>query len=195
MTASVTSGRAELTRRLTQVRAQLATARRARDEAAALYASTPDGAAETYRRYELATGTNKHRLRDLYLAGLALADTEYQRRVALGNATPGDGPLQIIPVGDLNNPTARALLEHRIMGTLRNGPDLAATETARVTLLRLAPDSRTRTRTRLTITVPAPFGITTDTLTEIITTTARHPKDAARLRKFLGSTATESIHP
>lgn len=185
-------GRAELTRRLTQVRAQLATARRVRDEAAALYASTPDGAAETYRRYELATGTDKQRLRDLYLAGLALADTEYQRRVALGNATPGDGPLQIIPVGDMNDPTAQSLIAHRMMGTLRNGPDLAATETARVTLLRLAPDSRTRTR--LTITAPAPFGIITDTLTRIITTTAKQPKYVARLHKFLGHTATESLH-
>lgn len=192
MTASTTD-RAELTRRLAHVRAQLTTARRARDEAASLYASTPDGAAETYRRYELATGTDKQRLRDLYLAGLALADTEYQRRVTLGNATPGDGPLQIIPVGDLNSPITRALIEHRIMGTLRNGPDLAATETARVTLLRLAPNGRTRTR--LTITTPAPFGIITDTLTDIITTTAKHPKDAARLTKFLGTAATESLNP
>lgn len=193
MTTGTTTDRAELTRRLALIRAQLTTARRTRDEAAALYASTPDGAAETYRRYELATGTEKSRLRDLYLAGLALAETEYRRRAALGNATPGDGPLQIIPVGDLNNPLARTLIKHRIMGTLRNGPDLAATETARITLLRLAPDGRNRTR--LPITTPAPFGIITDTLTDIVITKTRHPKDAARLAKFLGPAAAESLAP
>lgn len=175
---------AELKHQLAQVRDQLAKARHARDKAAALYASTPDGAAETYRRYELASGADKHSLRDTYLKGLALAAEEYALRVELGNARPGDGPLQIIAAGDLTNPITLALVEHRVMGTLRNGPDVTATETVRIALFRLAPNGRDRPR--LTITAPAPYGIFTATLTDIITTTADDTKYAARLRKFLG---------
>lgn len=174
----------ELLRQLAHVRAQLAKKRNARDKAAEIYASTPDGAAETYRRYELATGATKQRLRDTYLAGLRLAAEEYQRRVELGNATPGDGPLQIIAAGDLTDPITRTLVEHRVMGTLRIGPEATTTETVRIALFRLAPNGRDRPR--LTITSPAPFGIFTATLTDIITTTAADPKYAARLRKFLG---------
>lgn len=182
---------AELQHQLTQVRDKLGKARSARDKAAALYASTPDGAAETYRRYELASGATKQLLRDTYLAGVALAAEEYQLRVELGNATPGDGPLQAIPAGDLTHPTTATLIEHRVMGTLRNGPDVAATQTVRIALFRLAPNGRDRHR--LTITAPAPFGIFTATLTDIITTTATDTIYAARLRKLLGP-ANERLH-
>lgn len=186
-----TIDQAELQHQLAQVRDQLARKRRARDKAAELYASTPDGAAETYRRYELASGAEKQRLRDTYLTGLQLAAEEYAVRVELGNARPGDGPLQIIAAGDLADPTARILIEHRVMGTLRNGPDVTASETVRIALFRLAPNGRDRPR--LAITAPAPFGIFTATLAEIITTTNADPKYAGRLRKFLGPTIYERL--
>ncbi|MCT7372668.1 hypothetical protein [Mycolicibacterium llatzerense] len=180
----MTTDQSELQQQLAQVRDKLTKQRQTRDKAAELYASTPDGAAETYRRYEMASGAEKQRLRNTYLTGLQLAAEEYALRVELGNARPGDGPLQIIAAGDLDDPIARTLIEHRVMGTLRNGPDVASTETVRIALFRLAPNGRDRPR--LAITAPAPFGIFTATLAEIITTTSADTKYAGRLRKFLG---------
>ncbi|EUA65492.1 hypothetical protein I553_10789 [Mycobacterium xenopi 4042] len=87
-------------RELAEVRRQLGAARERLRRAAIEYAATPDGAAEMFRRYELADDEQYRRvLRVTYLAGLAAAAEEYEQRCALGNQTQYDGPLEAIPVG------------------------------------------------------------------------------------------------
>ncbi|SLH40914.1 hypothetical protein [Mycobacteroides abscessus] len=180
-----------LQRRLIQIRKQLAQGRAQEEEAAIVYASTPDGASETYRRYELATEAEKSRLRRIYLAGLAMSAEEYAKRVELGNEGDIDGPLQVIPVGDLTHPLARVLIEYRVMGTFRNGPEVATIGGTQITLLRLEEDGNTRRRMRLQAAVEN--GIFTDTLTSIVKTAASTAKTRDRLRKFLGPQAYNSM--
>lgn len=183
--------RAGVERELARIRAQLDKARGVADEKAIEYAATPDGAAETYRRYELAAGGERERLRVVSLAGLAMSDEEYQRRVQLGNASAHDGPLQVIAVGPLESEPVRVLVAHRVMGTLRSGPDLAAGQSARIKLMRLAPDGKTRHR--LSVSYPAPFGIFTATLAEVIAAVAADPAVRGRLVEFLGAAASAEM--
>lgn len=186
-----TLDRAGVERELARIRAQLDKARGIAGEKAIEYAATPDGAAETYRRYELTSGAEQERLRAVSLAGLAMSDEEYQRRVQLGNASAHDGPLQVIAAGPLDSDPVRVLIAHRVMGTLRSGPDLAASQCARIQLMRLAPDGRTRYR--LAVTYPAPFGIFTATLAEVVTAVATQGAVRGRLVEFLGAPACAGL--
>ena len=69
--------REELLRELGKVQSKLEKARRRRDADAIAYASTPDGAAETFRRYELARDDRERKeLKTTYLSGLAMAGEE-----------------------------------------------------------------------------------------------------------------------
>lgn len=183
--------RAGVERELARIRGQLDKARGVAGEKAIEYASTPDGAAETYRRYELARGAERAQLRAVSLAGLAMSDEEYRLRVQLGNAGVHDGPLQVIAVGDLGSAQVPALVAHRVMGTLRSGPALAESQSARVGLMRLAPGGQTRYR--LTVTYPAPFGIFTATLGEVIAAAATASAMRRRLVEFLGAQASEEL--
>lgn len=180
-------------RELARVRAELHTARRQQAQAAIDYASTPDGAAETYRRYELtADPTERAALQATYLAGLHAASQEYEQRLARGSATDRDGYLQAIPVGDFTNPVTRTLITHRVMATYRSGPAAIASESAIVHLMVLESDNITRRRAR--VAAPAPLGVVTATLADIITTACREPATRARLIEFLGPAADELPH-
>jgi hypothetical protein len=170
---------------LADVRRQLTAARARLRRAAIDYAATPDGAAEMFRRYELATDTEERdELRDIYLAGLASSTEEYQRRCALGNDTPGDGPVEAIPVGDFSDPVARALIENRIMGALRCGPAAVVTGEVTVSLVKVLPDGKTRLRLKLTC--PAEFGAFCDPLSKVVSDALADPKMAVIRASFFG---------
>lgn len=191
MTDDLAIHRTHLQRDLTRVRAQLEKARAQKHESAITYASTPDGAAETYRHYELAATEDKPKLREIYLAGLAMSADEYAKRHELGNASTNDGPLQAIPVGDFSSPVTAVLISHRIMGTYRNAPPAAAPVSVQISLMRLEPDDTTRRRMRLT--VPTEMGVFTNTLADVITSARRDRKTWPRLRAFLGPDAAKAL--
>ncbi|MDA3642182.1 hypothetical protein [Mycobacterium xenopi] len=172
-------------RELAEVRRQLGAARERLRRAAIEYAATPDGAAEMFRRYELADDEQYRRvLRVTYLAGLAAAAEEYEQRCALGNATQYDGPLEAIPVGDLGDPVARTLVEQRVMGSLRNGPSVIDSGQVVVWLLRLMSDGRTRKRLRLVC--DADLGVFAPTLAQVVRGALADPQTRQRVVEFVG---------
>lgn len=180
--------REELLRELDKVQAKLDKARRRRDADAIAYASTPDGAAETFRRYELTRDdTERKALKTTYLSGLAMAGEEYEERLTRGNAGDTDGPLAVIPVGSFRDPLAKALVEQRIMATFRNSPASMETNTVTLTLLRLLPDLQTRKRLRLD--VAAELGVLAEDLADVIATAWTDPATQKRLRGFLDDAA------
>ncbi|KAA1250207.1 hypothetical protein F0Q45_11025 [Mycobacterium simiae] len=180
--------REELLRELDKVQAKLDKARRRRDADAIAYASTPDGAAETFRRYELARDDQERTtLKTTYLSGLAMAGEEYEERLTRGNAGDNDGPLAVIPAGSFRDPLAKALVEQRIMATFRNTPASVDTNTVTVTLLRLLPDQHTRKRFRIDTT--AELGVLTADLADVIATAWSNPATQKRLRHFLEDAA------
>lgn len=170
---------------LADVRRQLTAARARLRNAAIEYAATPDGAAEMFRRYELAGAVEQRdELRDIYLAGLAASAEEYQKRVSLGNDTAGDGPVEAIPVGDFTDPIARALIEQRVMGALRCGPAAVTTGEVTVSLLKVMPDGETRKR--LKISCAAEFGAFCDPLSKVVTDALADAKISKKVGDFLG---------
>ena len=172
-------------RELAEVRRQLGAARKRLRQAAIEYAATPDGAAEMFRRYELADDEQYRRvLRVTYLAGLAAAAEEYEQRCALGNATQYDGPLEAIPVGGCQDPLARALVEQRVMGSLRNGPSVIESGRVVVWLLRLMADGRTRRRLR--IVCDAELGVFAPTLAQVVERALADPRTRERVVEFVG---------
>lgn len=180
--------REELLRELDKVQAKLDKARRRRDADAIAYASTPDGAAETFRRYELTRDdTERKALKTTYLAGLSMAGEEYEERLTRGNAGDNDGPLAVIPVGSFRDPLAKALVEQRVMATFRNSPASMETNTVTLTLLRLLPDLQTRKRLRLD--VVAELGVLAEDLADVIATAWTDPATQKRLRGFLDDAA------
>lgn len=169
MSDNITVGRTreEVLRELDDVRAKLAKAKRRRDADAIAYAATPDGAAETFRRFELAQdAAERKQLKSTYLTGLTMAAEEYEQRLARGNDSPADGPLAVIPVGPLSDPVTKVLVTQRIMGTFRSSAASLDTHTVTVTLLRLLPDGQTRKRAR--IDTIAELGTLTADLVEVI---------------------------
>lgn len=180
--------REELLRELDKVQAKLDKARRRRDADAIAYASTPDGAAETFRRYELTRDdTERKALKTTYLAGLSMAGEEYEQRLTRGNAGDNDGPLAVIPVGSFRDPLAKALVEQRVMATFRNSPASMETNTVTLTLLRLLPNLQTRRRLRLD--VAAELGVLAEDLADVIATAWTDPPTQKRLRGFLDDAA------
>lgn len=101
---------ADKRRALASVRKRLAAARNRLRQTHIEYTSTPDGACETYRRFEQADGEERAALRQIYLAGLSMADHEYQRRAELGHANDSDGPLEALPLGSPRDPLVGVLL-------------------------------------------------------------------------------------
>lgn len=180
--------REELLRELDKVQAKLDKARRRRDADAIAYASTPDGAAETFRRYELTRDEQQRKtLKTTYLSGLSMAGDEYEERLTRGNTGDNDGPLAVIPVGSFRDPLAKALVEQRIMATFRSTPASVDTNTVTITLLRLLPDQQTRKRLRLDAT--AELGVLTADLADVIATAWTDPDTHKRLRSFLDDAA------
>ncbi|WP_157517353.1 hypothetical protein [Mycobacterium sp. MS1601] len=178
----------ELLRELDKVQTKLEKARRRRDADAIAYASTPDGAAETFRRYELARDDQERKaLKTTYLSGLAMAGEEYEERLTRGNAGDNDGPLSVVPVGSLRDPLAKALVEQRIMATYRNSPASMTTNVVTITVLRLLPDGQTRKRLR--IDAPADLGVLTAGLADVIATAWSDPSTQKRLRAGLDDAA------
>ncbi|MEU0498032.1 hypothetical protein [Mycobacterium sp. NPDC006124] len=181
--------REELLRELAKVQSKLDKARRRRDADAIAYASTPDGAAETFRRYELSRDDSERKeLKTTYLAGLAMAGEEYEERLRRGNASDNDGPLAVVPVGTFRDPLVKILVEQRIMGTFRTTTASVDTNTVTVTLLRLLPDLQTRKRLRLDTT--AEFGVLTADLADVIATAWQDPDTRKRVSAFLDDAAT-----
>lgn len=180
----------EIAAELAKVQGQLAKARERRDRDAIIYASTPDGAAETYRRFELAPYDSAERktLKTAYLNGLTMAGQEHEERTRLGNAGPNDGPLAVIPVGDTTgaDPLVIALVEHRVMGTFRNTTAAMDTGRVTVTLLRLMP---TQERRRMRLDVEAEMGVFTSRLSDVITEAWADKALQKRLRGFLDDAA------
>ncbi|MCA2249766.1 hypothetical protein JF729_18475 [Mycobacterium intracellulare] len=171
--------------RLADIRRQLAQARRELATAAVEYASTPDGAAETYRRYELAApGPDRDVLRATYLSGLEMASHEYEERRSRGSASVRDGYLHTVPVGDFADPITQLLVRHRVMGTYRSGPWAVTGGVVEIHLLRLLPDGATRWRAR--VAAPAELGCVDTSLADILTQAWQQTDGSARLEKFLG---------
>ncbi len=170
---------------LADVRRQLGAARARLRRTAIEYCATLDGAAEMFRRYELAADpTQRDDLRDIYLSGLAASAEEYQKRCDLGNDTAGDGPVEAIPVGDVSEPVARALIEQRIMGALRCGPAAIAAGEVAVSLIKVLPDGQTRRRLKLTC--PTELGAFCDPLSKVVTDALADKRTAKRVSEFVG---------
>lgn len=178
---------------LVTVRRQLAAARVRRGQAEIEYASTPDGACETYRRLELATGADRAQLRKLYRAGLAMAAKEYERRLELGHAKEGDGPLDALAVGSADDPLAHCLMVHQVMGWARSGADAVTSGTAQVGLIRLLPDGITRKRMWLTCPVDMDVRIVTASLSTVVRMAWADPKRKGALDRFLGAVAAAAV--
>lgn len=177
---------------LADVRRQLAAARARLRSAAIEYAATPDGAAEMFRRYELAADAQqREELRDIYLGGLAASTAEYLQRCALNHDTAGDGPVEAIPVGDFTDPIARELIEARIMGSLRCGPSAVTSGQVQVCLLKVSADGQTRQRLKLSH--PAELGAMCDPLSQVVIAALNQPTTARKTAEFLGPTVTAAI--
>ncbi|OWM07850.1 hypothetical protein B7435_07130 [Mycolicibacterium peregrinum] len=184
--------RAQQLKELIDVRRALAEARRQERAAAVEYAATPDGAAETYRRFELAsTESERAELQEIYLAGLDLASQEYIQRQERNAASARDGDLQVVPVGEFTDPVSRLLISQRVMATYRSGPAALSSGTVTVNLLILLPDSVTRRRTRLS--AHADLGVITGSLADIITTAWRDAKARARISELIGAAASNDL--
>jgi hypothetical protein len=183
-TTSTEPTRENLARELREVQAQLDRARRRRDADAIAYASTPDGAAETFRRFELSRDeAERKQLKTTYLSGLKMAAEEFEERSKRGNAGANDGPLAVIPVGAFTDPVAKVLVGHRVMGTFRNSTESLETHKATVTLLRLLPDGQTRKRSRVDTT--AEFGVLEADLASVVSEAWSDPAVQKRLRSSL----------
>ncbi|RFZ08010.1 hypothetical protein DSM43518_03196 [Mycobacterium marinum] len=180
--------REDLLHQLQKVQAKLDKARRRRDADAIAYTSTPDGAAETFRRYELARHRHEREaLKTIYLSGLGMAAKEYEERLTRGNAGRNDGPLAAVPVGALRDPLAKALVKQRIMATFRSSPASVNTNTVPITLLRLLPDQQTRKRLRFD--TAAELGVLVGDLADVIAAAWTDPATQKRLRSFLDDAA------
>lgn len=185
MSSTISDEHEQKLRELAEIRRQLPAARERLRVAAIEYAATPDGAAETFRRYELAADeTQRAGLRSIYLAGLVMAADEYDKRCVLGNETEADGPLEAIPVGDFGDPVARALVEQRVMGSLRNGPAVMESGEVAVWLLRLMPDGHTRNRLR--VVCVAELGVFTSTLAQIVASALADSQTCDKVGEFVG---------
>lgn len=183
-TTSTEPTREDLVRELREVQAQLDKARRRRDADAIAYAATPDGAAETFRRFELSRDeAEREQLKTTYLSGLKMAAEEFEERGKRGNAGSGDGPLAVIPVGAFTDPVAKVLVQHRVMGTFRNSAESLETNKVTVTLLRLLPDGQTRKRSRVDAT--AEFGGLEADLAAVVAEAWGDPAVQKRLRSSL----------
>ena len=190
---ATTDSIADKRRALASVRRRLVDARHRLRQAHIEYASTPDGACETYRRFELADSEERAALRQIYLAGLSMADHEYQRRAELGHANDSDGPLEALPLGSQHDPLVGLLVEHRVMGWVRSGPAALASGTVTVGLIRVLADGVSRRRTRLRCAVGGEFGVFTETLATVVRQGLADPLMRARLDEFLGATAGPAI--
>lgn len=177
---------------LATVRRQLAAARVRRGQAEIEYASTPDGACETCRRLELATGEDRARVRKVYLAGLAMAASEYERRLVLGHANESDGPLDALAVGEVDDPLARCLVAHQVMGWARSGPDAVVSGHVTVGLIRLLGDG-SRRRFRLSCPVDIDVRVVTASLSTIVRMAWADPKRRVGLDRFLGAAAAAAV--
>lgn len=181
-----TASRSDIEREIARVEAELVIARKRERVDAIAYASTPDGAAETFRRFELAADPDERKnLKSIYLAGLTMAGDEYEQRRTRGNASDADGPLEVIPVGYIAEPVdpiVKALVEQRIMGTYRTSERALTTERVPVTLLRLPND---QPRRRLKIQATAELGLFTSTLADVVVEAWHKPDVHQRLRNFL----------
>lgn len=186
-----TASRSDIEREIARVEAELIVARERERIDAIAYASTPDGAAETFRRFELATNpSDRKNLKSIYLAGLTMAGDEYAQRRSRGNAGGADGPLEVIPVGCITepvNPVVKALVEQRIMGTYRTSERATITERVPVTLLLLPNDGRRR---RLKIQAKAELGLFTSTLAGVLVEAWHQPDIQPRLHNFLNDSYT-----
>ncbi len=186
-TTEQASQRAQKLRELAEVRRQLVAARQRKAAAAVGYTSTSDGVGETYRRFELARGAAREELRAMYLAGLSLAEKEFEHRRALGHSGDCDGPLAAVGVGSFDDPVARVLIEHQVMGWVRTGPAVADDGVAVVGLVRLLPDMRSRERLRLRCpAADAVLGIFTSTLAEVVEQAWADLRVRPRVQRFLG---------
>ncbi|MBE5477760.1 hypothetical protein E3G68_005093 [Mycobacteroides abscessus] len=184
---------ADKRRALASVRERLATARNRLRQAHIEYASTPDGACETYRRFELADGQERVALRQIYLAGLSMADHEYQRRAELRHANDSDGPLEALPLGRSHDPLVGVLVEQRVMGWVRCGPAALASGEVTVGLIRVLADGTSRRRIRLRGAVDSELGVFTETLATVVRQALADPLARERLDGFLGATASLAI--
>lgn len=177
---------------LVAVRRQLVAARLRLGQNEIEYASTPDGACETYRRLELATGEDRVRIRKVYLAGLAMAAGEYERRLELGHANEADGPLDALAVGAVADPLARCLVAHQVMGWARSGPDAVVSGHVPVGLIRLLADG-SRKRFRLSCPVDIDVRVVTASLSTIVRMAWADPKRRSGLDRFLGAAAASAV--
>ncbi|MBS1693119.1 MAG: hypothetical protein JST91_12950 [Actinobacteria bacterium] len=184
---------ADKRRALASVRKRLAAARNRLRQAHIEYTSTPDGACETYRRFELAEGEERAALRQIYLAGLSMADHEYQRRAELGHANDADGPLEALPLGSPQDPLVRQLVEHRVMGWVRSGPAALVSGKVTVGLIRVLADGTSRRRIRLSCAVQDELGVFTETLAAVVRQALADPPMRERLDEFFGATASPAI--
>lgn len=193
MNTAVAESIAAKQKALETVRRQLAAARVRRGQAEIEYASTPDGACETYRRLELATGNDRAPLRKLYLAGLAMAANEYERRFELGHANESDGPLDALAVGSDDDRLAHCLMVHQVMGWARSGPDAVRSGQASVGLIRLLPDGITRKRLRMPCPVDMDLRVVTASLSTVVRMAWADPKRKVALDRFLGAVAAAAV--
>ncbi|EIU74823.1 MULTISPECIES: hypothetical protein [Mycobacteriaceae] len=184
---------ADKRRALASVRKRLAAARNRLRQTHIEYTSTPDGACETYRRFELADGEERAALRQIYLAGLSMADHEYQRRAELGHANDSDGPLEALPLGSPQDPLVGVLVEHRVMGWVRSGPAALASGKVTVGLIRVLADGTSRRRIRLRCAVHSELGVFTETLATVVRQALADPLTRERLDEFLGAAASPAI--
>lgn len=181
--------------RLEKVRAELMVARARRDRAAIAYASTPDGMAETVRRWELASPDENPGLAAVVAAGVAAADEEYLTRLVNSEGTPADtdGLLRALLLPPAGDPVGEVLAAHRVMGTFRQSDKSLLTGVTRVSLLRLTEAGE---RVRATVTYSPALLADQDqtTLADVVRSAASRPGPGReRLRQVLGPVAASAL--
>lgn len=173
---------------LSKARADLAKLQTKLSAAHDTYASTIDGAADTYRQYQLCGDTaEKQSLYERYLRGAELSDKEYQSRVSLKHSAYDDGPVCALALDYSDVALSDFLIAEQVIGAYRPSNAMRSGKHTIVTLVRFEGDKRRR----MTLGYPATDGLPPRSLEDVIRFAQESGTYRSRLGAFLGDTAQD----
>ena len=172
-----------LRRELKATQAKLETANRRMEKYRLEYASSPDGIAETWRRYETSGDLN---VRDLYARGVELSLEEFCERVSYGHSSDDDGAQAAAVLSEGHELTPHLVAEN-VTGTYLNSKNSREDVRTDFTLMRVDVDG---TRRRMSIRVEGAPPVTLNRVLEIAWSDSNY---RSRLRRMLGTSRIPEV--
>lgn len=172
-----------LRRDLKATEAKLNTAERNLKRYREEYAASPDGIAETWRKYEVSGDLS---VRDLYERGVELSLEEFCERVSLGHSDDDDGAQAAAVLSEGHELTPHLITEN-VTGTYLNSKNSREDVRTDFTLMRVDVDG---TRRRMSIRVEGAPPVTLNRVLEIAWSDSNY---RSRLRRMLGTSRIPDI--